>query len=316
MEQEGIAMTDTPDNMPDSLPSGLGKRSGVRRVNNVPLYIIGSGITLFLIFMAWVAIDRANKPQGTGKEAQEKHGDTSQLAKSITGTQMDGMIPATGMVLPSLTVPIAIPDDLEKPPMPPSQPLKPTVSSTVESEHIKQEKMQRFENAVTGKTTVPFPMPKPHTDASDNDRREQMLERIDSAKQQIAAVQQDDTNANFKARLAQLQGDGGIGAADALSSQRNNIKQFNAKDKSDRWQLNSEVEAPKTPYTLRAGFIIPATLISGINSDLPGQIIGQISQNVYDTATGKYLLVAQGSRLVGSYTSDVAYGQSRVLVAW
>jgi type IV secretion system protein VirB10 len=67
---------------------------------------------------------------------------------------------------------------------------------------------------------------------------------------------------------------------------------------------------------LRAGFVIPATLISGINSDLPGQIMGQVSQNVYDTPTGRHLLIPQGSRLIGSYSSDVSYGQSRVLVAW
>jgi type IV secretion system protein VirB10 len=61
---------------------------------------------------------------------------------------------------------------------------------------------------------------------------------------------------------------------------------------------------------------VPATLISGINSELPGQIMAQIAQNVYDTATGKYLLLPQGSRLVGAYSSDVSYGQARVLVAW
>jgi type IV secretion system protein VirB10 len=57
-------------------------------------------------------------------------------------------------------------------------------------------------------------------------------------------------------------------------------------------------------------------MISGINSDLPGQILAQVSQHVYDTATGQYLLIPQGSRLVGQYDSHVSYGQSRVLVAW
>ncbi|WP_295393285.1 TrbI/VirB10 family protein [uncultured Thiodictyon sp.] len=56
--------------------------------------------------------------------------------------------------------------------------------------------------------------------------------------------------------------------------------------------------------------------MSGINSDLPGQILAQVSENVYDTPTGKYLLIPQGARLVGSYSSQVAYGQSRVLIAW
>jgi type IV secretory pathway VirB10-like protein len=84
----------------------------------------------------------------------------------------------------------------------------------------------------------------------------------------------------------------------------------------DRWRLDSQPEAPRSPFELRAGFVVPATLISGINSDLPGQIMAQVAQNVYDTPTGKHLLIPQGSRLVGSYSSDVAYGQSRVLVAW
>ena len=80
--------------------------------------------------------------------------------------------------------------------------------------------------------------------------------------------------------------------------------------------MDSQPEAPRTPYELRAGYVVPATLISGINSDLPGQIMSQVAQNVYDTATGRHLLIPQGSRLVGSYSSDVAYGQARVLVAW
>jgi len=57
-------------------------------------------------------------------------------------------------------------------------------------------------------------------------------------------------------------------------------------------------------------------MISGINSDLPGQVMAQVSQNVYDSATGRSLLIPQGTRLVGSYASDVAYGQNRVMMAW
>jgi type IV secretory pathway VirB10-like protein len=86
-----------------------------------------------------------------------------------------------------------------------------------------------------------------------------------------------------------------------------------APEQGDRWRLDSQPEAPRSPYELRAGFVVAATLISGINSDLPGQIMAQIAQNVFDTPTGKYLLLPQGSRLVGSYSSDVAYGQARVL---
>jgi type IV secretion system protein VirB10 len=57
-------------------------------------------------------------------------------------------------------------------------------------------------------------------------------------------------------------------------------------------------------------------MISGINSDLPGEIIAHVSQNVYDSATGEYLLIPQGTKLVGAYDSHVAIGQERVQVAW
>jgi type IV secretory pathway VirB10-like protein len=80
--------------------------------------------------------------------------------------------------------------------------------------------------------------------------------------------------------------------------------------------LNASLQHPKSPYEVIAGTVIPATLIDGIDSDLPGEIIGQVRENVYDTATGKYLLIPQGSRLVGVYSSAVTYGQTRVLVAW
>ena len=76
------------------------------------------------------------------------------------------------------------------------------------------------------------------------------------------------------------------------------------------------MQAPRSPYELRAGAVLPATLISGINSDLPGQIMAQVAQDVYDTPTGKHLLIPQGSRLVGTYNNGVVYGQERVLVAW
>lgn len=67
---------------------------------------------------------------------------------------------------------------------------------------------------------------------------------------------------------------------------------------------------------VKTGAVIPAIMISGINSDLPGHLIAQVSQNVYDTATGKMLLLPQGSRLFGAYDSRIALGQSRVLIAW
>lgn len=80
--------------------------------------------------------------------------------------------------------------------------------------------------------------------------------------------------------------------------------------------ISSVKTAQISPYEIKTGTIIPGTLISGINSELPGQILGQVAENVYDTATGDHLLIPQGTKLIGVYNSDVAYGQSRVLIAW
>ena len=79
---------------------------------------------------------------------------------------------------------------------------------------------------------------------------------------------------------------------------------------------NPHTLAQPAPWTLQAGNIIAASLITGLNSDLPGLVTAQVTENVYDSVTGRSLLIPQGSRLIGSYDSVVAYGQSRALVVW
>jgi type IV secretion system protein TrbI len=73
---------------------------------------------------------------------------------------------------------------------------------------------------------------------------------------------------------------------------------------------------PASRYTVQAGTVIPAALITGIRSDLPGEITAQVTEAVYDTPSGKYLLIPQGARLIGKYDSQVAFGQNRVLLVW
>jgi type IV secretion system protein VirB10 len=80
--------------------------------------------------------------------------------------------------------------------------------------------------------------------------------------------------------------------------------------------LNSTRTKPVAPYEIKAGWDIPAVLEQALNSDLPGEIKALVRENVYDTATGRYLLIPQGARLVGAYDSRVAYGQNGIQVAW
>ena len=76
------------------------------------------------------------------------------------------------------------------------------------------------------------------------------------------------------------------------------------------------LQDPISPYQVMTGTVIAASLLTGLNSDLPGTIIAQVTQPVYDTATGQHLLIPQGARLIGRYDSRVSFGQSRALVVW
>jgi type IV secretory pathway VirB10-like protein len=76
------------------------------------------------------------------------------------------------------------------------------------------------------------------------------------------------------------------------------------------------IQPAASPYVLQAGAVVPASLITGLRSDLPGQVTAQVTDDVYDSPTGKILLIPQGARLVGQYDAQIAFGQSRALLVW
>jgi type IV secretory pathway VirB10-like protein len=80
--------------------------------------------------------------------------------------------------------------------------------------------------------------------------------------------------------------------------------------------LDAIYAPPRSPYTVQAGATISAALVTALNSDQPGRVIAQVSENVFDSVTGEHLLVPQGARLIGSYDADTAYGDQRLLVVW
>ncbi len=80
--------------------------------------------------------------------------------------------------------------------------------------------------------------------------------------------------------------------------------------------LATPLRPPASPWEVKAGTVIPAALITALNSDLPGEVIAQVTEPIYDHATGRTVLIPQGSRLIGRYDSQIAYGQERALIAW
>lgn len=97
---------------------------------------------------------------------------------------------------------------------------------------------------------------------------------------------------------------------------RQDQKEAFLKAGSTETRNSGNLKMPTSPYQVMAGTVIAGALVTGIKSDLPGDVIATVTEPVYDTATGKFLLIPQGSRILGRYNSQVSYGQSRVQVVW
>lgn len=165
------------------------------------------------------------------------------------------------------------------------------------------------------------------------------LEYIQNERNRINAMLQDGTNNRFQQTLASLKNsggsfggnEGGVSGVGGSGFDSNDLSLSVVSQNPDgsiqstiassngttsgKWELSSSVQIPKK-YSVMTGSVIPATLITGINSDLPGQIIAQVSQNVYDSPTGRYMLIPQGTRIIGTYDNGIIFGQERVLVSW
>ncbi|KAB2310365.1 TrbI/VirB10 family protein [Betaproteobacteria bacterium SCN2] len=102
----------------------------------------------------------------------------------------------------------------------------------------------------------------------------------------------------------------------AIQNRQDQKQAFVANSGDTATRNPASLQLPTSPYQVMAGTIIPAALMTGINSDLPGQVIANVTEAVYDTATGRFLLIPQGSRLIGRYDSQVSFGQRRVLLVW
>ena len=336
---------------PQASPAGP-RKSGVRRVNNMPMYLIGGVVLAFIIIMILVAADRAAKQNRVGEGVAVEAGSSARFAEALIGDRDNGLItpdappalveppvettlqpPAVDLLSaaparPLEPYPLILPNDALLPP-----PAPPSVEEEA-AQRIRAMKLQMLEAAARARTGVETGAaltqrrafsPSLLGDASQS--RDDMSAQIAAVRQQIDAALQEDPSAAFQARLEQVRGLDSGGAATAAPviapapaaptspPGGNSIAEF-AGGGGDRWRLDASLRPPRSAYELRAGYVAPAVLVSGINSALPGQIVAQVSRDVYDTATGRHVLIPQGSRLVGTYSSEVDYGQSRVLIAW
>lgn len=172
---------------------------------------------------------------------------------------------------------------------------------------------------------VPIPPGPPQTSARGPDPEEALRQRIaqerDAARTSRLFLGGSDGNAAGSAAMpaalaaAPTPGGEGLAAVPANPTDQANKRAF-LKPVNSATTSTARFSGAVTPATLQAGSIIPAALITGIRSDLPGQITAQVTANVYDSLTGRTLLIPQGARLIGEYDSEVSQGQNRVLLAW
>lgn len=116
------------------------------------------------------------------------------------------------------------------------------------------------------------------------------------------------------AAMEGLTGDGDLATA-SRSDQAHKLALLNAPPDKEIYNPHA-LQRPVSPYQLMAGTIIAASLVSGLNSDLPGFVIAHVTENIFDSIEGRHLLIPQGSRLIGKYDSVIAFGQERALVGW
>lgn len=300
---------DGPDSSPDLLARPPSRGRGVRRLNRLPLFIaIGLGLTvlLLLVYTASTRGQRANSG------ASDTKGNTGAVTSSTPPELADEQ--SSGVIAPAIVGPT----------------IDPTTGATIGTGA-----------PVTQQVVVRQRPPNPYEQdwARYQQQRVQLAqareERYLSALNAPSGVQftSSQTGAAGSAGAgldgAGLASAGGTspaasGAATAAAGQDNDAE-FNGQGSKRDFLRAKAAEsnyspamrtAVVSPYEMKAGTVIPAVMIGGINSDLPGQIIAQVSENVFDTKTGRHLLIPQGSRLVGTYDNSVTMGQSRVLVAW
>ena len=286
---------------------------GVRRLNNVPIIVLGV-VGLLVAGAIWYSImgHREKKGGAAGKKPtiHEGVGDLNSVLQRSPGpswvAEGGGKKEAALANLKGQSL-WTVNDAGGKKPWRSAKGAGPGKSLTQEetderqyAAHVRKVKEDALESAVMAKTSIE--MPKSQENSTGSQKNNATPARNAPGNADLDAL---------KMAIARMQAGGAKGDP---NGQDEKVAFLNKKDSMG--YLLHKREAPLSPYEIKTGTIIPAVMISGINSDLPGEMVGQVSQDVYDTATGKYILIPQGARVVGRYDSRVAYGQNRVLVAW
>lgn len=291
-------MIDSPSFLGDQVQPG----SGVRRLNRRPLIIAGLILCLLLIAVSYTYQMRLAELRRRNQAASE----TAEPAglPAILKDAPDGFIaprqPAQPEPLPT--------QPADKPAALPAPEPDPYAAEWAryrqELERQRRAREQAAQKAIQAPTAVKAALPL-------RSKETPSAEPAPSAAGQLASLY---TAEALRRRLDERQEEGERDlnrAAEKRAFLSDRLPESAAAQYLPRGR-----EAPLSPYEIKAGTVIAATMVTGVNSDLPGQIIGQVAENVYDSASGRFVMIPQGAKLIGSYDNAITPGQERVLVAW
>lgn len=291
----------------------------IRRVNRLPLFVAGA---MIVIFFAVVVAGLASRGIGnrTDLEAEiSSGGSASSFAENIKRGITDGII-AEPSIAPE-TRDIAVEplteapwSDVKKTPTNTSSPPKTveTKSRGIEDDWLLQFEREREEQMLRERHRQEMARLQARNAALDSPLAVEIKNGPEPTEHPGSAPSSGTSSARNPAEVLAkaLEGRGGDPNLQASKGAF-----FNA-DIKELGYLPRTVVPAQSPFELKRGSVVPATLITGINSDLPGRISAQVNHPIYDSATGRHLLIPQGTKLFGRYDAEVAFGQSRVLVIW
>jgi type IV secretion system protein VirB10 len=305
------------DESPDTLAIA---NANVKRLNSRPLMIVG-GIGVLMVFALIYAVNQSAKRSqpkvdAAQGEPEQKHSvqDTKAVIADMTkGVPESGEVPDASFVPPSeahsssgkaalaagrngVGAANLVQSGNGK--------LSPEEEWLLEYKTSQQKKEQLYETALLAPTRISVTTSESRAANSGNG----MPSSADISALGSAAQRAQQAGAMQSAALKAAMGNQDANGQD----EKNDFAQKELR----AGYLTATREMPLSPFEIKMGTVIPAIMVTGVNSDLPGELIAQVSQDVWDTATGRHLLIPQGSKLFGIYDSHVMFGQNRVLIAW
>ncbi|RCI77210.1 conjugal transfer protein TrbI [Brucella anthropi] len=299
--------------------------SGIKRINRLPIIVV---IVLVIAFLGVIFYGLASRGLYFGKDSgpeMSSGNPASTFADQIKRGVTDGIIGEPQQQTTFQPTPVETKQD-EKANNPftpqPGQNQEQQRGQELENEavwrarlereqreqYLRERHRQRMARLQANDAAYDAPL------AIDHSKLEARADETTSAGTTTNAASSTATGANSDLYAAALRA--GLGGQNVDPNGQSSKEDFFNADLKELGYLPNRVVPQQSPFELKRGSVIPATLISGINSDLPGRITAQVSQNVYDSATGRRLLIPQGTKLFGRYDSKVSFGQRRVLAVW